>query len=83
MSYFFTGDEILQDDIEGESGDNKQKDRQSENDIPDLPNLDEKNMDIDSILSDGKSSEPSRGKTNNVVSDQVRHKPGCSATEIV
>ena len=26
-------------------------------------------------------NEPSRGKTNNVVSDQVRHKPGCTVTE--
>ena len=25
--------------------------------------------------------EPSRGKTNNVVSEQVRHKPGCTNTE--
>ena len=25
--------------------------------------------------------EPSRGKTNNVVPDQVRHKPGCTVTE--
>ena len=25
--------------------------------------------------------EPPRGKTNNVVSDQVRHKPGCTVTE--
>ena len=25
--------------------------------------------------------EPSRGKTNNVVSEQVRHKPACTATE--
>ena len=25
--------------------------------------------------------EPSRGKTNNVVSEQVRHKPGCTATD--
>ena len=25
--------------------------------------------------------EPSRGKTNNVVSDQVRHKSGCTVTE--
>ena len=25
--------------------------------------------------------EPSRGKTNNVVSEQVRHKPGCTSTE--
>ena len=24
--------------------------------------------------------EPSRGKTNNVVSEQVRHKPGCTST---
>ena len=27
------------------------------------------------------TNEPSRGKTNNVVSDQVRHKPACTATE--
>ena len=25
--------------------------------------------------------EPSRGKTNNVVSEQVGHKPGCTSTE--
>ena len=25
--------------------------------------------------------EPPRGKINNVVSEQVRHKPGCTATE--
>ena len=25
--------------------------------------------------------EPPRGKTNNVVSDKVRHKPACTATE--
>ena len=25
--------------------------------------------------------EPPRGKTNNVVSEQVRHKPACTATE--
>ena len=25
--------------------------------------------------------EPLRGKTNNVVSEQVRHKPGCTSTE--
>ena len=25
--------------------------------------------------------EPPRGKTNNVVSDQVRHKPTCTVTE--
>ena len=26
-------------------------------------------------------NEPSRGKTNNVVSEQVRHKPACTVTE--
>ena len=26
-------------------------------------------------------NEPPRGKTNNVVSDQVRHKPTCTVTE--
>ena len=26
-------------------------------------------------------SEPPRGKTNNVVSEQVRHKPACTSTE--
>ena len=25
--------------------------------------------------------EPPRGKTNNVVSEKVRHKPGCTSTE--
>ena len=25
--------------------------------------------------------EPSRGKNNNVVSEQVRHKPGCKSTD--
>ena len=29
----------------------------------------------------GRIYEPSRGKTNNVVSEQVRHKPGCTVTE--
>ena len=28
-----------------------------------------------------KTYEPSRGKTNNVVSEQVRHKPTCTSTE--
>ena len=28
-----------------------------------------------------RSNEPSRGKTNNVVSEQVRHKPACTITE--
>ena len=27
------------------------------------------------------TNEPPRGKTNNVVSEQVRHKLGCTATE--
>ena len=27
------------------------------------------------------SNEPPLGKTNNVVSEQVRHKPACTATE--
>ena len=27
-------------------------------------------------------SEPPRGKTNNVVSEQVRHKPACTSTEM-
>ena len=27
------------------------------------------------------SYEPPRGKTNNVVSEQVRHKPACTSTE--
>ena len=27
------------------------------------------------------TSEPPRGKTNNVVSEQVRHKPACTSTE--
>ena len=27
------------------------------------------------------NNEPPRGKTNNVVSEQVLHKPGCTATE--
>ena len=26
-------------------------------------------------------NEPSRGKTNNVVSEQIRHKLGCTSTE--
>ena len=26
-------------------------------------------------------NEPPRGKTNNVVSEQVRHKPACTSTE--
>ena len=28
-----------------------------------------------------KAYEPPRGKTNNVVSEQVRHKPTCTSTE--
>ena len=28
-----------------------------------------------------RGDEPPRGKTNNVVFDQVRHKPACTATE--
>ena len=28
-----------------------------------------------------KINEPPRGKTNNVVSEQVRHKPDCTVTE--
>ena len=27
------------------------------------------------------TNEPPRGKTNNVVSEQVRHKPACTVTE--
>ena len=30
---------------------------------------------------DGGKYEPPRGKTNNVVSEQVRHKPTCTSTE--
>ena len=33
------------------------------------------------ILSYCISYEPPRGKTNNVVSEQVPHKPGCTVTE--
>ena len=29
----------------------------------------------------GKINEPPRGKTNNVVSEQARHKPTCTSTE--
>ena len=30
---------------------------------------------------DESSFQPSRGKTNNVVSEQARHKPACTSTE--
>ena len=30
----------------------------------------------------GDKNEPPRGKTNNVVSDQARHKPTCTVTEL-
>ena len=33
------------------------------------------------IVSLSKTYEPSRGKTNNVVSEEVRHKPVCTSTE--
>ena len=33
------------------------------------------------IVSESLLIEPSREKTNNVVSEQVRHKPGCTSTE--
>ena len=33
------------------------------------------------LVSDKVLYEPPRGKTNNVVSDQVRHKPTCAVTE--
>ena len=39
---------------------------------------------LSATLTDGrflKRFEPPRGKTNNVVSEQVGHKPGCTITE--
>ena len=37
---------------------------------------------VDNIVSlAGIHNEPPRGKTNNVVSEQVRHKPACTSTE--
>ena len=33
------------------------------------------------IVSSSTINEPPRGKTNNVVSEQVRHKPGCTVTD--
>ena len=36
---------------------------------------------VSDVSIDGCLFEPSRGKTNNVVSEQVRHKPGCTSTE--
>ena len=33
------------------------------------------------LLEKNELFEPSRGKTNNVVFEQVRHKPGCTATD--
>ena len=35
-------------------------------------------IDIDVVIA---TFEPPRGKTNNVVSEQVRHKPTCTSTE--
>ena len=36
---------------------------------------------LEDIFSDITIIEPPRGKTNNVVSKQVRHKPACTSTE--
>ena len=36
---------------------------------------------IQNMLSSPYINEPPRGKTNNVVSEQVRHKPACTSTE--
>ena len=33
------------------------------------------------VKSVSETNEPPRGKTNNVISEQVRHKLGCTATE--
>ena len=35
----------------------------------------------DNIVNNVVQYEPPRGKTNNVVSEQVRHKPACTSTE--
>ena len=35
----------------------------------------------DNLVNRAFKFEPPRGKTNNVVSDQVRHKPTCTVTE--
>ena len=35
----------------------------------------------ESVIEINKTFEPPRGKTNNVVSEQVRHKPACTSTE--
>ena len=35
----------------------------------------------DDTIKQNKSNEPPRGKINNVVSEQVRHKSGCTVTE--
>ena len=36
---------------------------------------------ISACLKNCNNNEPPRGKTNNVVSEQVRHKPACTITE--
>ena len=41
-------------------------------------------VNFSTFINDGKLqtlNEPSRGKTNNVVSEQVRHKLGCTSTD--
>ena len=39
------------------------------------------NLEIMYLTASENNTEPPRGKTNNVVSDQVRHKPTCTVTE--
>ena len=36
---------------------------------------------MSAVLGRVSANEPPRGKTNNVVSEQVRHKPSCTSTE--
>ena len=40
-----------------------------------------KQLDIGDLVEEVKSVERSRGKTDNVVSEQVRHKPACTSAE--
>ena len=48
-----------------------------------IKNLKNKIDDLEQVCNRGSllPNEPPRGKTNNVVSEQVRHKPACTSTE--
>ena len=43
--------------------------------------LAQRGLQIHEVFRRSKKYEPPRGKTNNVVSEQVRHKPTCTSTE--